>query len=177
MLLPWENPASWKCFQIFSVQRVPTIYRKGCTKINRIPQTGATCVCLSQCFLHPLHSRWDPTSLNSPGRKEILKIVCYFKEILQGNQERKGFGLMDMFKNGWEKAKLQHPSAGIIYTGFVWQHKHSLKLHSTAGVRSIRPVGSTHHREEVVYISDKLCPYKYIMSTYKCIYKALLSIF
>lgn len=85
MLLPRENPASWKCFQIFRIQRVPTIHRKGCTKINRIPQTGATCVRLSQCFLHPLPSRWDPTSLNSPGRKEILKIMCYLKEILKGN--------------------------------------------------------------------------------------------
>lgn len=43
-----------------------------------------------------------------------------------------------------KKLKLQHHSARVSHTGFIWQHKPSPKLHSTAGAGSTQPVGSTH---------------------------------
>lgn len=77
---------------------------------------------------------------------------------------------------GWASSKVGEKKLNsnilrleIIDTGFIWQHNHSPKLHSTPAVRSpwVRsytqlrstwPVGPTHHRENVIYISDKSSP-------------------
>ena len=77
---------------------------------------------------------------------------------------------------GWASSKVGEKKLNsnilrlkIIDTGFIWPHNHSPKLYSTSGVRSTRvrsytqlrstrPVGSTHHRENVIYISDKSSP-------------------
>lgn len=91
---------------------------KGCTKINRIAQSGQLVYAAATAYTLP--PQVGPKSLNSPGRKEIPKIVCYFRETFKGNEGKKG-----LWFDGHVLKWLTESSTPI---SFCWNYPHCICL-------------------------------------------------